>query len=148
MTVHSMSSVRGHQVIALDTAEQIGTVKHFVVSQAGDRIERIHIDGRKKNSVFSDWDMLESFGDDRVMIKREDAGDRANDDRDIDVAKGSIDILGSRILDTAGFEHGKVADVDFDADTGAIVTVRADNGQSIPVSAVRSLGSYALVVDA
>lgn len=148
MSEHTMKHMAGHSVVAIDTAEEIGSVKHFVVSADGKRIERLHIDGRKKNALFTEWGDLESFGADRVMVTAADATAGSEDDRDLDVAKGNIQLLGSRVLDTAGFEHGKVADATFNADSGAIVSILTDGGDVVDSGRIHSLGSYALVVDA
>lgn len=141
-----MRSVIGQPLIAVDDAKQVGTVKHFVLSGRVDRIERLHVDGRGKNAQFLSWNDLESFGDDRVMVSRSGSLSAADDDRDRDAAGGSIDVLGARILDTAGFEHGRVGDADFDTDTGELVSIVAADGMRFPAAALRSLGSYALVV--
>lgn len=135
-------------VIALDTAEDIGDVKHFVVSRDASRIERLHIDGRKKNALFAEWEDLESFGADKVVVKLASSASPSDDDRDLDQAAGSIEILDVRVLDTAGFEQGSVDDVDFDSDTGTIVSITSSNGEVIPADRVRSLGSYAIIIDA
>lgn len=148
MTVQSMKTMAGHDVVAVDNAEDIGSIKHFVVARDVSRIERLHIDGRKKNAVFAEWDQLESFGGDRVMVTAADAPSTSDDERDVDAAKGDIEILGSRVLDTAGFEHGKVDDVDFETDTGEIVSISTSEGAVIDADRARSLGSYALIVDA
>ena len=148
MTTRSMRSVIGQSLVAVDDAEQVGTVKHFVLSRGVDRIERLHVDGRGKKAQFLSWDDLESFGQDRVMVSQSGSLSDANDDRDRDATGGAIDVLGARILDTAGFEHGRVDDVDFDTGTGALVSVVSADGERLPASALRSLGTYALVVDA
>lgn len=148
MTIHSMNSMSGQAVVALDNAEQIGKVKHFVVAPDAGRIERLHIDGRKKKALFTEWDEIESFGPDRVMVRSSDAPTESSDDRDIDAAKGNVELIGSRILDTAGFEHGVVADASFDGDTGAITGVTSSDGTVTAAAAIHSLGSYALILDA
>ncbi len=147
MSEHTMKDMAGHSVVAIDTAEEVGSVKHFVVSADGRRIERLHIDGRKKKALFTEWGDLESFGADRVMVKAADSTAGSEDDRDLDVAKGNIELLGSRVLDTSGFEHGKVADATFDAGSGAIVSILTDGDDTIASGRIRSFGSYALVVD-
>lgn len=148
MTEHSMKSMAGQPVIALDTAEEVGKVKHFVVTPDVARIDRLHIDGRKSKATFADWESLESFGADRVMISTASAPSESSDERDIDAAKGTIELLGTRILDTAGFEHGPVADATFDSDTGAIISISTSDNTEIPAANLHSLGSYALIVDA
>ncbi len=148
MSEHTMKGMTGQPVIAIDTAEEIGSVKHFVVGTDASRIERLHIDGRKKKALFTEWADLESFGADRVMVTAADDTAGSEDERDLDVAKGNIELLGSRVLDTAGFEHGTVDDATFDASTGAIVSILTDGEVVIASDRIRSLGSYALVVDA
>ncbi len=148
MSIQNMKAMAGQSVIAIDTAEEIGKVKHFVVSSDMTRIERLHIDGRKKHATFAEWDDLESFGADRVMVSDSGAPSESEDDRDIDAAKGNVELIGARILDTAGFEQGTVADASFDTDTGSITSVLTSDGVEIPTAAIHSLGSYALVVDA
>ncbi|MGA9276126.1 PRC-barrel domain-containing protein [Ilumatobacter sp.] len=143
-----MKSMSGQSVVAIDNAEEIGKVKHFVVAPDVARIERLHIDGRKKKALFAEWQDIESFGSDRVMVTAADAASGSDDDRDLDAAKGSIDLIGSRILDTAGFEHGTVADASFDADTGSIVQITSSEGGDVTADRIHSLGSYAVVVDA
>lgn len=147
MSERTMKDMTGHSVIAIDTAEEIGSVKHFVVSADGRQIERLHIDGRKKNALFTEWSDLESFGNDRVMVTAADATAGSDDGRDIDIATGNIELLGSRVLDTAGFDHGKVADATFDSTNGSIVSIVTDGDHVVDSGRIRSLGSYALVID-
>jgi uncharacterized protein YrrD len=147
MTTYSMKAKQGQAVVTVDTAEDIGSLKHFVVSQAADRIERLHIDGRSSKASFVEWNDLESFGPDRVMVSSADAPRHSDDDRDIEAARGKVELIGSRVLTTAGFEEGEVEDAEFDAETGAIVSMTTTTGRSIEAAAVHSLGSYALVVD-
>ena len=148
MSEHTMKTMAGQSVIAIDTAEEIGSVKHFVASPDGKQIERLHIDGRKKKALFAEWDDLESFGADRVMVTAADATAGSDDDRDLDAAKGNIELLGSRVLDTAGFEHGEVADATFDATNGSVLSIVTDGDVAVDSGRIRSLGSYALIIDA
>jgi len=55
-------------------------------------------------------------------------------------------MVGSRVLTVEGRSAGKVVDAEFDTETGAIVRVITDNG-AVDAGRVRSLGSYALVVE-
>lgn len=148
MTERNMKPTEGQSIVAVDTADKIGTVKHFVVSPDASRVLRLHIDGRGKKATFVEWDELESFGSDRVMVTHAADPSGSDDDRDIAAAKGKFELLGSRVLDTAGFEHGTVADAVFDADTGMIVAIINDGGERVEKANVHSLGSYAVVIDA
>ncbi len=147
MSIQSIKSKSGQTVVALDTAEEIGEVKHFVVSSDVSRIERLHIDGRRKKAVFAEWGDIESFGPDRVMVRTEGSSSQSEDERDIDAAKGKVELLGSRVLDTAGFERGTVTDATFDGATGQIADITLSDGRTTAAANVHSLGSYAVVID-
>ena len=143
-----MKAMDGQSVIAVDTAEDIGKVKHFVISSDASRVERLHIDGRASNSLFAEWADLESFGDDRVMVRVASAPAESDDDRDIETARGKIELLTSRLLDSAGYEHGTAVDASFRAEDGRIVSVTSSDGEVIDAERLRSIGSYAIVFDA
>ncbi|NND74288.1 MAG: hypothetical protein HKN44_04715 [Ilumatobacter sp.] len=148
MNAQSMRTTLGQKVIAVDSAEDLGDVKTYVVSPDVERIEKIQIAGRKKHALFTAWRDLASFGADAVMVTAAEAPAESDDERDLGAAKGDIALLDARIVDTAGFEHGTVSDVTFDADSGSIVSVEGSDGTTYPHDAVASLGSYALVVRA
>lgn len=144
----TVKSMTGQPVIAIDSAEQVGKIRHFVVSPDVSRVDRLHIDGRKKNAAFVSWEDLESFGADRVMLRSGAEPTPAEDERDDEAARGQIVLLGTRILDTAGFERGTVADATFDPTSGKIINVTTSEKDEIPASGIHSLGSYAMVIDA
>ena len=144
--IDSIKNSQGRNVIGLDTAKDLGELKSFVVDVTVDRIERLHVAGRRKHSLFTEWGDIEAFGDDAVMVRCADAPSESDTERDVDIARGNIDVIGARVLDTAGFEQGIVDDVEFDVESGAIVRVITSTGASIAAADVASLGSYALVV--
>lgn len=147
MSIETFKQVDGRRVIASDSAESIGTVKGFVLDAAGRQIESVHIDGRGKNAHLVAWSTLSSFGADAVMVPSEADRTTVDDGHQKAAVKGNVAMVGSRVLTSDGLEVGVVDDVDFDTETGAIVRVITDHGP-IEASRVRSLGSYALVVDA
>jgi len=141
-----MSAAIGRRVIAQDTADEIGEVKAFVVDRSGRTIERLQIAGRTRHARLVDWSDIASFGPDAVMVVAHDRVHEPVDDRDAEIVGGNVDVLGARVLDTAGFEHGTVADFEFDPDSGSIVGVVAGDAHIIR-DRIRSLGTWALVVD-
>ncbi len=146
----SMVASIGRRVIAQDTADEVGAVKRFVVGRSGRRIERVQVAGRTRNAQMVEWSDLSSFGADAVMIPAVDGVHDREDDRDAEVLGGDVAVLGARVLDTQGFEHGTVADFEFDADTGEITSVLLDGhgaDRAVPAEAIRALGTWALVVD-
>ena len=141
-----LSAALGRRVVAQDTADVVGEVKAVVIDRSGRRIERIQVAGHKRNARLVDWSAIASFGPDAIMLTAHDDVGEPVDERDRDAVRGDVAILGARILDTAGFEHGRVVDVELDPATGAVLGVVGD-GIHIAPERIRSLGSWALVVD-
>lgn len=146
MTTDTFTHVQGRGVVAADSAESIGSVKGFVLDTRGRQIQAIHIDGHGKKATILEWSAVKAFGTDAVMASA--AGDPSAIDNDHQKAaiKGAVTMLGTRILAVDGRELGTVTDVEFDTDSGAVVRVQTDQGPIEP-DRLRSLGSYALVVD-
>ena len=147
MTTETFNQVAGRRIIAADTAESIGTVRGFVLSQDGRRIEAIHIDGRGKRATVLAWEAVTAFGTDAVMTPHEADPSTIDNDHQKAAVKGEIVLIGSRVLTTDGVGIGQVDDVEFDTASGAVVRVLTNHG-TIDSVRLRSLGSYALVVDA
>lgn len=144
--VSSVSDVLGRRVVAVEDAEEIGEVKAFVLDRSGSAVRRLHVAGRKRSAELVDWNDIESVGADAVMVGS--ARDVSDSSREVDdeFVKGDIEILGARVLDTAGYAVGEVTDLHFDAVTGEVVAAMTDEGR-IDASRIRALGTYALVVD-
>lgn len=140
----TFSEADGRRVVAVNTATEIGEVKSFVVDPTSARITAIQIGGRGGRADLVEWDHIEAFGDDAVMVVHDEAVHQP-DEREKDAVKGEIRLRDSKVLDTAGFEHGTVADVMFDPATGAILGVLTTEGH-IGADRLISLGSYALVI--
>jgi uncharacterized protein YrrD len=146
MTTDTFRNVEGRTVIASGTAESIGSVKGFVLDAGGRTIEAIHIDGHGKRAIILTWPMVEAFGADAVMAVAGAEPTTIDNVHQKEAIKGDVSMLDSRVLTVDGREIGTVEDVEFDTGSGAVVRVSTDHG---PVEAdrLRSLGSYALVVD-
>ena len=142
----SFKKVAGRRVVATDTAENIGSVKGMSVDPTAHRIEAIHVQGRGSRADLLGWDAIESFGADAVMASTAAAVHRVGNDHERQAVTHRITPLGRRVLTTGGVEVGTVDDVEFDGDTGNVMSIVTTQG-SISVERVRSLGSYALVVD-
>ncbi len=136
----------GRPVVAADTAETIGEIKGFVIDSTASRIESVHVAGRGRKADVIPWTSIRSFGVDAVMAEMAEAAETVAPGRDTKAIKGKVVARGSRVLDTNGFEHGTVDNVMFDAATGELTGVLTTAGH-IRSEAMRSLGSYALVVD-
>lgn len=146
MTTDTFRNVEGRKVIASGTAESIGSVKGFVLDAAGRTIESIHVDGHGKRAGILAWPTVQAFGADAVMAAAGVEPATIDNDHQKAAVKGVVSMLGSRVLTVDGREIGTVDDVEFDTGSGAVVRVTTDHGP-IDAHRLRSLGSYALVVD-
>ena len=73
--------------------------------------------------------------------------EQVSSERETQAVKGKVAALGSRVLTTDGFDAGTVVDVEFDTGSGDLTSVRTGT-DTFGADRLRSLGSYALVVDA
>ncbi len=143
----TFNHAEGRSVIAADSAETIGKVKGFVVDSSATGIESIHIAGRGRRALVIPWTSIRSFGADAVIAELASAPETVAQGHDTDAVKGKIVARSTRVLDTNGFEQGVVDDVMFDAVSGQLTGAITSSGH-VDGSRLRSLGSYALVIDA
>lgn len=146
MRTDTFTSALKRKVVASDTAESIGAVKGFVLDRRGRRIESIHVDGRGKRASLLAWSAVRSFGVDAVMAASGHDPSGVTDEHEKESVTGHVAMLGARVLTTDGVEAGTVTDVEFDADSGEVLRILTAQG-AIDADHLRSLGSYALVVD-
>jgi len=146
MSIETFKQVEGRSVIASDSAESIGTVKGFVLDAAGRRIEAVHVDGRGKHAHVVEWSTITAFGTDAVMVPSDSDRITVDGEHQKSAVKGNVTMIGSRVLTVEGRNVGVVDDVEFDTETGAVVRVLTDH-EPIDAVIVRSLGSYAVIVD-
>lgn len=142
-----MSEALGRPVVAADTAENVGEVRAFVLDRSGRTITQLHVAGRKRSAELVNWSDLAGFGTDAVTVTSQGAITDSVEERAEEMVRGHVEAIGARVLDTDGFEHGTVVDIEFDPDNGAVLAVIGDDSRW-PGETVRSLGSYALIVDA
>lgn len=135
----TFNGAKGYPVVAVGSAEPIGDVDGFVLDETATRVDGIRV-GRGRGARLLPWSSVQGFGDDAVIATAPGSGG------DDDALTGRPEALGARVLSTSGFELGQVSDIEFDESSGEVLTVAAGSA-SIDVGRVRSLGSYALVVD-
>ncbi len=143
----TFNDAEGRPVVAADTAETIGEIKGFVVDPTARRIDSVHIAGRGRKAEVIPWSSIKSFGADAVMAELASAAETVTSGHDAQAVKGKVVARDTRVLDTDGFEQGTVVNVMFDAESGELTGAITTSGR-IDGSRFRSLGSYALIVDA
>ena len=140
------SQARGHKVVASSTAATVGKVSGFVVDPVTRSVVAVQVKKAEKGDLLR-WADLVAFGADAVTVSDDSAiGDGGPD---VSALAGKAHrVLGKRVLTSGGDELGKVADVDFEPETGTVSALVLGKGGSGEVAGERliGIGSYAVVV--
>lgn len=127
------------EIVDTGAASSAGRVSGFVVDPDTQRVTGLRV--RKGGGNYLPWSDVSSFGVDAVTvegagrIRSADADDRAE----------QPDLLGHRVLDEHGVEHGTVTDVEFDPSDGRIRYLLTST-QEIDGARLRGIGTWAAIV--
>ena len=141
----SFRAATGRKVVSRASAQDLGTVGHFLVDAKERRIAAVVV-GRGKKAQLVDWEHVSGFGADAVMVSDEAALRSPRDDWERSGADGKLDLVGKRVLTERGNELGTLEDVTFDPETGILQELRIA-GRDIPAPSLIGGGSYAIVID-
>lgn len=141
----SFSDANGRKVVSTSSAETVGKIDGFVVDPATRSVVALELKKTDSGDILL-WKDIEGFGEDAVTVTTADKIVDAPARVEALLGKDH-EIKGKRVLTTAGYDLGKVKDVDFDPQTGAI-TMIVLKGHEIPGSALAGVGSYAVIVQA
>lgn len=138
------SEVKGHKVVATSTASTVGKVKGLVVDPATRSVHALLLRKTEAGKVLR-WSAMTAFGADAVTVSGADV--IVEEDESVTALMGKKhDVLGKRVLTTAGDELGEVRDVDFDLETGAITALVLKDADDVEGSRLIGVGGYAVVV--
>lgn len=135
----------GRKAVSRASAKELGAVGHLLVDAQRRHVAALII-GRGKKAQLVDWDRISGFGPDAVMVDDEGALRPPGDEREQAAVEGTLELVGKRALSERGNELGKLEDVTFDADTGALQDLIV-GARPIPAGALLGSGSYAVVLD-
>lgn len=138
------SEARKQKVVSTTSATTIGRVEGFVVDAPRAQVVALALKKTPGDADLLPWAQLKSFGRDAVTVPDESVLVSASGDLAV-LADKHHEILGKRVLTDTGVDAGQVKDVDFDAATGAVLTLITDRSE-VPGSAMLGLGTYALMV--
>ena len=139
------SEAKKHKVVSTATAQTVGTVHAFVVDPAARAVTALQLRKTEDGDTLR-WADIAGFGADAVMVDSTDRITAAGDDVAALTGKDHH-LLGKRVLSTVGLELGVVADVEFDATSGALTGLVLRDGEVLRAPLV-GVGSYAVVVRA
>jgi uncharacterized protein YrrD len=140
------TAAEGRKVVSRASAEELGNVTRFVVDAKQRRIVSLVI-GKRRNARLVNWESLSGFGADAVMVTDEESLHEPQDDHEQAAANGDLELLGRRALSHLGNELGKIDDITFDPDTGALEAIIVDDHET-PAGSLLGAGSYAVILRA
>lgn len=139
------SEAKGRKVVSTSTADTVGKVDEFVVDPKSHTVLALVL-AKTDSGPTLRWVDIVAFGTDAVTVTGADKITEA--DEDVAALTGKDHrLLGKRVLSTAGDELGKVSDVEFDGESGAVTSLVLDDGEVAGTRLV-GVGSYAVVVTA
>lgn len=141
----SFKDAHGRKVVSRTTAETLGELRHMVVDTSRRHVAAIVVNKGKRHAFLVDWEHVSGFGPDAVMVESEDTLRPPTDDQEQAAADGKLELVGKRALSEKGNEHGPIADVEFDPDSGNIGSVLVGE-ERIPATDLLAVGSYAAIL--
>lgn len=137
------SEVLKRKVVSTDTADTVGKVSGFLVDPATRAIAGLVCKKTQTGTVIA-WPDLTAVGADAVTIA--DAQKiHSPEGRLAELSDKAHRVLGKRVLCATGDELGEVSDVEFDPETGRLVSLVLER-EEVEGSRLLGVGSYAVVV--
>ena len=141
-----LSELKDHPVMSLESANRIGRVAGAVIDPATRRVVALRLRKTSGDGDTLHWEDLTALGQDAVTV----AGQRL-----VTSARGRAEALsgkehelvGKRVLTSAGDEVGEVDDVDVDVESGSVTRLVTSEGD-VDGARLVGCGSYAVVVRA
>lgn len=138
------SDAHGRKVVSTASATTVGKVDGYAVDPGSRKVVALHL---KKTDGDADtllWSAMTAFGPDAVTVSGPEAFVKADGDIAALLDKHHK-VQGRRVLTEGGDELGKVDDVEFDAETGSVLTLLLKDGE-VAGERLLGIGSYAVVV--
>ncbi len=134
----------GRKVISRASAEELGTLAHFVIDVKRRTVASLVV-GKGRKATLIAWEQVSGFGPDAVMVADENAPQPPRDDREHDAASGKLELIGNRALSDTGNDLGTITDVVFDPETGAIESIMMCDREE-PAASLLGAGSFAVIL--
>lgn len=136
--------LKGTKAVSTSTADTVGKVSGFMLDPATRSL--VALEFKKTDSGrYTPWSDLKAVGGDAVTVADDSVITEGNAQIDA-LADKDHSVIKKRVLATSGDELGKVKDIDFDPETGALNFLVVDKTQ-VAASRLRGVGSWAVVVD-
>ena len=138
-----IAEARRRPVVDTSTAQTLGLVDGFLIETETARITGLRVSADKSTSILP-WDQLAAFGPDAVTVADASALRAPADPAEQHRSDPALDPIGKPAIEETGNGLGKIADVDFDATSGALRAIITDSYE-LPADKLLGLGAYAMV---
>jgi uncharacterized protein YrrD len=139
------SQARKRNVVNTTTATRVARVDGFVVLPGPARVALLRLGKVSGAGTLLAWDDVQGFGPDAVTVATDTVIRPARDAVEQRAEDNDLEIMGKRVLTEQGMELGPVTDVDFDPETGAVISLITKT-ETIDGQRLIGLGAYAVVV--
>lgn len=141
------SQARKHDVVNTATATRVARVDGIVVLPGPARVALLRLGKVHGPGTLLAWEDVQGFGPDAVTVADKWAMRPARNALERRAEDKDLEILGKRVLTEHGTDLGTITDVDFDPETGAVITLITNSG-TIAGDRLIGLGGYAVIVAA
>ena len=140
-----LTDTLGEHAVSKASAESLGAVDGVVIDAAGHRITAVQL-GKGRKARVVPWESISGIGS-AALIVDDDESARAPDEREQRFTGGDVGLIGSLVLSDRGNARGKVVDLEYEEDTGRLVSIRTES-ETVAADRLRAIGTYAWVVAA
>jgi len=140
-----VSTMLGENVVSKASAETLGSVEGVVMDAAGRKITALQL-GKGRKARVVPWPAITGVGSAAVVVDHDDAVRSPTDDEQRYVG-GDVAVIGGLVLSDRGNAHGRVVDIDCDASTGNVLSIRTES-TTIEAKRLHSIGTYAWIIAA
>ncbi|WP_416986041.1 PRC-barrel domain-containing protein [Streptomyces sp. T028] len=138
-----LSEITDRPVMDTAEAQSIGLVDSLVIAPRPARVLALRLKKTNGGGTLLTWQYVHAIGPDAVMAR---VNIREEDEEDLTQhAAACRNLLGRRILSERGTEVGTLQDIDFDPESGRILSLLTSCG-ALPAPALIGVGAYAVIV--
>jgi sporulation protein YlmC with PRC-barrel domain len=136
----------GRKVVSTDDAETIGRLEAFVIDPQKRSVVGLRLAKVRGDRPFLSWSDLQGFGTGAVTVGSADLLRPPADEAEERGASKALQPIGKLVLSELGTALGKVNNVDFDEESGALVSFYLGDAGKVAGDRLLGIGSYAVVV--
>ncbi len=141
----NVSGLDKHPVLDVSTATTVGQIDDVVIDPASRAVLGFLLRKTPAKATWLSWANIKSLGTDAATIDNVDVlADGPGPEAAPALKKQKV--IGGRVLTDEGLELGRLADVEFEPDSGAVTSLVLADGRALPGSLLLGIGSYATVV--